>query len=174
MNWLVLNSLFRENKNREIIPYEKISKIKTKQKFWLSKSWKFLHAKFSTFKVFENEFLLSRKWLEEFLEVLVLRESTWCTNVGGHGPLASPVSLTLDFFSEFEHISRKRFNGKLFLNNREQRYQNLRVMRLNCYVLWCTDETSETYSTPCKKSMIEIFCKIARQLLASNCFLQKI
>ena len=104
MNWLVLNSLFRENKNREIIPYEKISKIKTKQKFWLSKLWKFLHATFSTFKVFENEFLLSRKWLEEFSEVLVLRESTWCTNVGGHGPLASPVSLTLDFFSKFEHM----------------------------------------------------------------------
>ena len=33
MNWLVLDYLFRENKNHEIIRYEKIAKIKTKKKF---------------------------------------------------------------------------------------------------------------------------------------------
>ena len=40
------HSLFRENKNREIIPYEKIAKIKTKRKILTFKI-----AKISAFKV---------------------------------------------------------------------------------------------------------------------------
>ena len=44
MNWLVLNSLLRENKNREIILLKKIAKIQIK-KIWISKSRKFLHVK---------------------------------------------------------------------------------------------------------------------------------
>ena len=61
--WLVLNSLFRENKNREIFPYEKIVKMKTAK---FSKSQIFLHAKISKFKVDEGEeSFLGNRFIDE-------------------------------------------------------------------------------------------------------------
>ena len=46
LNWLVLNSLFRANENREIIQYEKIAKIKTKTKFAFQNRENFYTRKF--------------------------------------------------------------------------------------------------------------------------------
>ena len=61
--WLVLNSLFHENKNREIISYEKIVKRKTAK---FSKSQIFLHTKISKFKVDEaEESFLGNRFIDE-------------------------------------------------------------------------------------------------------------